>query len=181
MSERWRIVIGSDDDGLAYQAALKADLEADPRVARVIDVSVRSERPTPHPSVAVAAARELTEGRADRALLICGAGLGVAMTVNKVPGIRAVTASDSTSVERSVLDNDAQVLCFGHRIISLDVARRLTREWLGYRFDPDPHVAHNVTVIGYRFDNDAEFASDLSQPGNNDEEEEPRRVTGTER
>ena len=178
MSKRWRIVIGSDDDGLAYQAAIRADLEADPRVAKVIDVSVRSDKPTPYPSVAVAAARELTEGRADRALLICVSGLGVAMSVNKVPGIRAVTASDSPSVERSVLDNDAQVLCFGHQIISLEVARRLTREWLGYRFDPDPRVAHNVAVISQRFDSDAEFASDLSELSNNDAEEE---LTGTDR
>jgi hypothetical protein len=74
--------------------------------------------------------------------------LGVALSANKVPGIRAVTASDSSAVERSVLDNDAQVLCLGHQVISLELARRLAHEWLGYRFDPDPRVAHNVFVIG---------------------------------
>ena len=148
MSERWRIVIGSDDAGLGYKDALKTDLEADPRVARVIDVGTRIDQLTPYLDVATAAARAVTEGRAHRALLICGAGLGVAMSANKVPGIRAVTASDSSAVERSVLDNDAQVLCFGHQVISLELARRLAHEWLGYRFDPDPRVAHNVFVIG---------------------------------
>jgi ribose 5-phosphate isomerase B len=148
MSERWRIVIGSDAAGLVYKDVLKTDLEADPRVVKVNDVGVRIDQVTPSVHVATAAAREVTEGRADRALLICGAGLGVAMSANTVSGIRAVTASDSSAVERSVLDNDAQVLCFGHQVISLELARRLAHEWLGYRFDPDPHVAHNVFVIG---------------------------------
>ena len=86
--------------------------------------------------MAVAAARLVAEGKADRALLVCGTGLGVAISANKVPGIRAVTAHDSFSVERSVLSNNAQVLCFGQRVIGLELARRLAREWLDYEFDP---------------------------------------------
>jgi ribose 5-phosphate isomerase B len=76
------------------------------------------------------------EGKADRALLICGTGLGVAISANKVTGVRAVTAHDSFSVERAVLSNDAQVLCLGQRVIGLELARRLVREWVEYRFDP---------------------------------------------
>ena len=72
---------------------------------------------TAYPHVAVAAARLIAEGKADRALLVCGTGLGVAISANKVPGIRAVTAHDGFSVERSVLSNNAQVLCFGQRVI----------------------------------------------------------------
>jgi ribose 5-phosphate isomerase B len=60
----------------------------------------------------------------------------VAISANKVTGVRAVTAHDSFSVERAVLSNDAQVLCLGQRVIGLELARRLTREWLGYTFDP---------------------------------------------
>lgn len=178
MRERWRIVIGSDDEGHAYKVALKADLEADPRVAEVIDVSVRPGTPAPHLLVAAAAAREVTQGRADRALLICVSGLGVAMSANRVPGLRAVIASDSSSVERSVLDNDAQVLCFGHQIVSLEVARRLADEWLDYRFDPDRALAHNVAVIPHRFGGNAnsEFGSNPAVG-----EEALPRITGTDR
>lgn len=68
-------------------------------------------------------------------VLICGTGLGVAISANKVNGIRAVTAHDSFSVERSVLSNDAQVLCLGARVIGIELARRLAKEWLGYTFD----------------------------------------------
>jgi len=131
----WRIVIGSDDAGFAYRAALKADLEADQRVAQIIDVGIHANRLMTHERMAAAAARLVTQGRADRALLISGSGLGVAMSANRVRGIRAVTASDSSAVQRSVVDNDAQVLCLGHRVIDLQVARRLAAEWLDYRFD----------------------------------------------
>ena len=79
--------------------------------------------------MAVDAARKVAAGEADRALLICGTGLGVAISANKVPGIRAVTAHDSFSVERSVLSNDAQVLCLGQRVIGQELARRLVRSF----------------------------------------------------
>jgi ribose 5-phosphate isomerase B len=61
-----------------------------------------------------------------------------------------VTAHDSFSVERSVLSNDAQVLCLGQRVIGLELARRLAREWLGYEFDPESKSADKVEAIrGY--------------------------------
>ena len=142
-----RIVIGSDDAGVQYKAARKADLEADPRVAEVVDDGVGDEEHTAYPHVAVEAARRVADGRADRALLICGTGLGVAISANKVPGIRAVTAHDSFSVERSVLSNNAQVLCFGQRVIGLELARRLAKEWLGYRFDTSSASAEKVAAI----------------------------------
>jgi ribose 5-phosphate isomerase B len=102
---------------------------------------------TPYPHVAVAAARKVARGEADRALLICGTGLGVAISANKVPGIRAVTAHDSFSVERSVLSNDAQVLCFGQRVVGVGLARRLASEWLDYRFDTGSHSAAKVRAL----------------------------------
>lgn len=145
-----RIVVGCDDAGLQYKDALRADLEADERVASVVDVGVRADEHTAYPHVAVAAARMVAEGEADRALLVCGTGLGVAISANKVPGIRAVTAHDSFSVERAILSNDAQVLCFGQRVIGLELARRLAREWLGYTFDPASASADKVAAIcGY--------------------------------
>jgi len=142
-----RIVVGADDAGYQYKEALKADLEASDLVASVIDVGVNADGHTPYPKVAIAAAELVASGAADRALLICGTGLGVAISANKVPGIRAVTAHDSFSVERAVLSNDAQVLTMGQRVIGLELARRLVREWLGYRFDPTSASAEKVAAI----------------------------------
>ena len=143
-----RIVVGSDDAGLQYKTALASDLEADEAVSEVIDVGVGEGDETPYPHVAVAAARLIAERRADRALLVCGTGLGVAISANKIPGIRAVTAHDSYSIERAVLSNDAQVLCFGQRVVGLELARRLVKEWLRYRFDPRSASAEKVAAIG---------------------------------
>jgi ribose 5-phosphate isomerase B len=128
--------------GFDYKAALTSDLKSDPRVASVHDVGpLHAEDKTAYPHFAVDAAKLIKEGKADRALLICGTGLGVAISANKVTGIRAVTAHDSFSVERAVLSNDAQVLCLGQRVIGLELARRLVKEWLGYTFDPVSFVS----------------------------------------
>ncbi|MEO8907597.1 MAG: RpiB/LacA/LacB family sugar-phosphate isomerase, partial [Microbacteriaceae bacterium] len=82
MTNRLPIVVGSDDSGFQHKEILQKDLEASELVAR---------------------------GEADRALLICGTGLGVALAANKVTGIHARTAHDSYSVERGALSNNAQV------------------------------------------------------------------------
>jgi ribose 5-phosphate isomerase B len=147
MTEPFTIVIGSDDAGYQYKEVLIDDLRNDPRVKEVIDVGVGGEETTAYPHVSVAAARIVAEGRADRALLICGTGLGVAISANKVPGIRAVTAHDSYSVERSVLSNNAQVLTLGQRVIGLELAKKLVSEWLDHRFDENSASAAKVDAI----------------------------------
>lgn len=150
MKHELRIVVGSDDAGYEYKEALKADLKANPGVVLVEDVGVDAASHTPYPTVAIAAAEMIADGRADRGLLVCGTGLGVAIAANKVPGIRAVTAHDSFSVERAVLSNNAQVLALGQRVIGLELARRLVREWLTYEFDESSASAAKVAVLsGY--------------------------------
>lgn len=103
MAEPLRIIIGSDDAGFDYKEILKNDLEQHPGVLTVVDAGGHADLPTPYPKVAIEAAERIIAGDADRALLICGTGLGVAIAANKVAGIRAVTAHDSFSVERGVL------------------------------------------------------------------------------
>ena len=147
MSGKLRIVVGADDAGYEYKEKIKADLQGDERVASVTDVGVDAESHTAYPHIGVTAARMVADGTADRALLICGTGLGVAISANKVPGVRAVTAHDSFSVERSVLSNNAQVLCVGQRVVGLELARRLVHEWLGYTFDPNSPSADKVDTI----------------------------------
>jgi ribose 5-phosphate isomerase B len=147
VSTALRIIVGSDDAGFDYKEVLKKDLEGSDLVASVQDVGVDAASHTPYPTVAIAAAELVAAGKADRALLVCGTGLGVAIAANKVPGIRAVTAHDSFSVERSVLSNNAQVLTFGQRVVGLELARRLAREWLTYRFDETSASAEKVGVL----------------------------------
>jgi len=147
MTDKLRIVIGSDDAGFDYKEILKKDLEANDGVASVVDVGVDADGHTAYPRVAIAAAELVASGEADRALIFCGTGLGVAISANKVAGIRAVTAHDSFSVERAVLSNNAQVLTMGQRVIGIELARRLVREWLTYRFDESSASAEKVAVL----------------------------------
>lgn len=147
MDRKLRIVIGSDDAGLEYKEALKADLLANHLVGEVIDVGVTGDESTDYPHIAVDAAHKIIDGVADRGLLICGTGLGVAIAANKVKGIRAATAHDSYSVERLVLSNNAQILTMGQRVIGLELARRLASEWLTYTFNPASASASKVDAI----------------------------------
>ncbi|MDZ4167463.1 MAG: ribose-5-phosphate isomerase [Coriobacteriia bacterium] len=145
---KWRIAIGSDDAGYDYKEKIKADFLADDRVTEVIDVGVGAGETLPYyPSTAIVVATHVVEGKADRGLLVCGTGLGMAIAADKVPGIRAVTAHDSYSVERSVLSNNAQVLCMGQRVVGIELARRLAKEWLGYEFDDGSPSAAKVAII----------------------------------
>lgn len=142
-----RIVLGADEAGVDYKEVIKADFEKDPRVDEVIDVGVIPGESIAYPHKGVAAARTIAEGKADRGILVCGTGMGMAISANKVAGIRASTAHDSFSVERLVLSNDAHILCLGQRVIGLELARRLAKEFLNYTFDTSSHSQANVELI----------------------------------
>jgi ribose 5-phosphate isomerase B len=152
MSKPIRLLVGSDSAGFDYKDAILADLRADDRVEVVEDLGVFEGRleDGSYPSVAIAAGTKIAAGEADRAILFCGTGIGVAIAANKVPGIRATVAHDSFSVERSILSNDCQILTMGQRVIGLQLARRLAKEWLGYVFDPSsPSNAKVGEIISY--------------------------------
>lgn len=145
-SQKLRIIVDSDDAGADYKRALISRLEADSRV-EVVSVGAFAAFAEEYPRVALASAKAVAAGQADRALLICGTGLGMAISANKVPGIRAVTAHDGYSVERSILSNNAQVLCFGQRVIGLELAWHLVNIWLDLRFDPKSASGKKIDLI----------------------------------
>jgi ribose 5-phosphate isomerase B len=147
VDDKFHIVLGCDDAGRRFRDAFKEDLSKHPSVFKVTDIGVGSDENTDYPHIAIHAARMVASGEADRALLICGTGLGVAISANKVTGVRAVTAHDIYSVQRAVLSNDAQVLCMGERVIGLELARLLVAEWLKYRFDATSASATKVAAI----------------------------------
>src|SRR6476620_7664599 len=145
MSDRIRLLVGSDSAGFEYKDHIFADMQADDRV-EVIDLGVYEGDldSASYPSVAIAAGEKIRAGEADRAILLCGTGIGVAIAANKVPGIRATVAHDSFSIERSILSNDCQILTLGQRVIGLQLGRRLAREGRGYVFEPTRHSQANV-------------------------------------
>ena len=142
------IAVGADSLGRGLLDVLVADLRADARVPEVLDLGVPStDDPTAYPHVGIAVAEAVARGDAQRALLVCGTGIGMAISANKVPGIRAAVAHDPYSLERSVLSNDCQVLCMGANVVAPALARSLIARWLDFRFDTASASAAKVAII----------------------------------
>jgi ribose 5-phosphate isomerase B len=147
MSGRYVLALGADFAGAQLKNELKQQLARDPRVeVRDFGVVDASDL-TAYPHVGIAVAEAVARGAARRGLLVCGTGIGMAISANKVPGIRATVAHDSYSVERSVLSNDCQILTLGARVIGPELAKKLVDEWLDLEFDPTSSSAAKVAVI----------------------------------
>ena len=139
-----RIVIAAPSNGTELKNALKARLQTDPRVSRLTDLSTPDGT---YPQLSFAAAQEVAAGRADRAILICGTGVGTAIAANKVRGTRAATAHDLVTVRGSVENYDAQVLCMGQNVIAAPAAWALVDIWLDLRHDTSSGYAPKVGEI----------------------------------
>lgn len=94
-------------------------------------------------------ASQVVDGTYDRAILCCGTGIGVAISANKVPGIRAAQVHDTYSAERAALSNDAHVITMGARVIGTELAKAIAEAWIANteRFDASGRSAPNVAAI----------------------------------
>ncbi|MEM9707391.1 MAG: RpiB/LacA/LacB family sugar-phosphate isomerase [Pseudomonadota bacterium] len=92
-------------------------------------------------------ASAVLDGTFDRAILICGTGIGVALSANKVPGIRAAQCHDTYSAERAALSNDAQIITMGARVVGPELAKSIAEAFLAETFDPNGRSAGNVQAI----------------------------------
>ena len=94
-------------------------------------------------------AQAILSGQADRGILCCGTGIGVAMSANKVPGIRAAQTHDTFSAERAAKSNDAHIITMGARVIGPELAKTIVNAWLASisGFDPQGPSAGNVIAI----------------------------------
>jgi len=126
------VAIGSDEAGFRLKALLIELLGQEGQ--EVVDFGCHSEDPVDYPDVAFEVAHAVADGRHDRAILICGTGIGMAIAANKVPGVRAAQAHDAYSAERARMSNDAQVLTLGARVIGPELAKSIVRTWLRSEF-----------------------------------------------
>ena len=94
-------------------------------------------------------ASEVAAGKYDRAILVCGTGIGVCIAANKVPGIRAALTHDTYSAERAALSNNAQIITMGARVIGTELAKAIAEAWLAQteHFDKAGKSAGNVDAI----------------------------------
>jgi ribose 5-phosphate isomerase B len=145
---RYRLGFGADSAGLALKTFLLAELSGSGEGYLLEDYGVGSDDdPTAYPATGLRVARAVARGEIDRAILICGTGLGMAISANKVKGVRAAVAYDAYSVERSILSNNCQVLALGARVIGPHLALAIVRQWLPLRFDEASPSAAKLAIL----------------------------------
>lgn len=140
-----RIAVGSDHAGFELKEHIKALLSAEGH--EVVDVGTDSTEAADYPSYAEPAARLVAGGEAQRAVLVCGSGVGVSIVANKVSGVRAVNAHDPDEAFMARRHNDVNVLTLGARRVSESQARPIIEEFLGTDFEGGRH-ARRVGLIG---------------------------------
>lgn len=93
-------------------------------------------------------ASAVAAGEYDRAILVCGTGIGVCLSANKVPGIRAAQCHDTYSAGKAATSNNAQIITMGARVIGIELAKDIADAYLTSEFDPNGRSADNVYAIG---------------------------------
>ncbi len=102
-----------------------------------------------YPDVAVTVAQAIAKGDFERGILLCGTGIGMAISANKVPGIRAAVCHDPYSAERSRKSNNAQVMCIGERVIGVELAKYLIDIWLDSEFSGGTSIPKVDKIMEY--------------------------------
>ena len=128
-----KIIVGAPANGVVLARAIADFLGGDDRVSEVVDMV---DPAGGYPAVSRAVAEAVARGEADRAVLVCGTGIGTAIAASTVPGIRAATAHDLYSVIGAVANYDAQILCMGQNVIAPPAALLLVGAWLDAAHDP---------------------------------------------
>jgi len=140
-----RIACGFDHAGFPLRETILAavrDAGHDP-----VDLGTDSPAPVDYPDVALSVAHALRGGEADRGVLVCGSGAGVAVAASKVRGIRAVTAHDTYTAHQAVEHDDVNVLCIGARVIGPALAVEVLSTFLGARFSGEERHRRRVAKI----------------------------------
>lgn len=122
------LALAADHGGFALKDHLKAWLEQ--RGHTVTDLGTHDGASVDYPDYAKSAARGILDGRWERAILVCGTGLGMSIAANRIKGIRAACVSDTFSARYAREHNDANALCLGARVVGTGLAEDLVRAWL---------------------------------------------------
>ena len=137
-----KIAIGADSAGKPLLDVIATPLAAKPEL-EVVDLSQSGY----YADMSAEVGRAILDGRHDRAILFCGTGIGVCISANKVPGIRAALTHDTYSAERAAKSNNAQIITMGARVIGPELAKSIVDTFLASDFDPKGSSAGNVEAI----------------------------------
>jgi ribose 5-phosphate isomerase B len=147
------IVIGCDEAAVNLKNALKELLDSMNIVCEDLGVADSGDK-TAYPVVAARVCRKIIESKYQkRGVLICGTGIGMCMSANKFPGIRAAVCHDIFSARRSILSNNANVACFGGRVIGTELAKAILADWLTLEFKDGPSTPKVQEIINIEKEN----------------------------
>ncbi|MEZ4239445.1 MAG: ribose 5-phosphate isomerase B [Myxococcota bacterium] len=139
-----RIAIGSDHAGFELKAVLAAHLREAGHT--VDDVGTHDTQSVDYPDYAGLVGHAVARGEAERGVLVCGTGQGMAMAANKIPGVRAAVVNDTFSARMVTLHNDARILCLGQRVVGQGLALELLDAWLGETFAGGRHAGRVAKI-----------------------------------
>ncbi len=140
-----KVVVGSDHAGFELKKVLKSELR---RLRhKVVDVGTHSTAPVDYPDYAAAVGWALKKRRGNRAILICGSGVGASVAANKLPGIRAGLCHDTYSAHQGVEHDDMNVLVLGARVIGAEAAKELMHAFLRARFTGEARHRRRLAKI----------------------------------
>jgi ribose 5-phosphate isomerase B len=126
------VAIGCDEAAFEMKEAIKEYAKS--LGYDIKDYGVYDKNPVLYPDIAVKVAQAVAEGKHERGILLCGTGIGMAISANKVPGIRAAQCHDPYSAERARKSNNAQIMTMGARVIGIELAKSLVAIWLTSEF-----------------------------------------------
>ncbi len=132
-----KIAIGNDHSAVALRQVITQHLRD--RGIEVEEVGTFSEESSNYPEWGEKVARKVVSGEADLGIAICGTGIGISLACNKVKGIRAAVCSEPYSAKLSRQHNNANVLCFGARVVGTELAKMIVDEWLDAEFQGGRH------------------------------------------
>jgi ribose 5-phosphate isomerase B len=139
------VALGADHAGFPLKEDLKTWLIG--RGYDVVDLGTQSAESVDYPDFAVGVGSAVTAGKADRGILVCGTGIGMAMAANKLPGVRAAACSDAFTARMSREHNDANVLALGARITSREAAIEILELWLASEFAGGRHARRVDKIV----------------------------------
>ncbi len=128
-----KIAIGCDEAACDLKEIVKRHLLRQGH--EVVDFGTHDNEPVLYPDIGIAVAEAIVGGRHERGVLLCGTGIGMAISANKVPGIRAAQAHDTYSAERASRSNDAHIITLGARVVGAELAMVIVDRFIGSTFD----------------------------------------------
>lgn len=146
-----KLMIGSDHGGFELKQEVIKHLEE--LGHEVTDVGCYDPSSCDYPDIAKAGCEKITSGECERGILICGTGIGISMAANKIKGIRAACCSDTYSAKYTRLHNDANVLCFGGRVVGGGLACELVDAYLSVEFEGGRHQRRVDKIMALEAEN----------------------------